>query len=198
MSKFVEQRACIKSIWLRDLVINNRRLTIRDLSESVGISKGSVNTILKDVLGLKWVKSRLVPKCLNLFEKQNRVEVCKSMLADYAVKMKSIITGDETWIYVFDPETTDQSSEYRSPNEPSPKKSRQSRSKIKVMLTVFFDYRGVVHQEFLPKGQTVNKEYYLSVMRRLRNSIRRKRPDLWKNNSWFLHHDNAPSHTAII
>jgi len=45
------------------------------------------------------------------------------------------------------------------------------------MLTVFFDYRGVVHYEFLPTGQTVNKEYYLSVMRRLRDAIRHKRPD---------------------
>ena len=32
--------------------------------------------------------------------------------------------------------------------------------------------------EFLPEGQTVNKEYYLSVMKRLREQIRRKRADL--------------------
>ena len=66
------------------------------------------------------------------------------------------------------------------------------------MLTVFFDYRGVVHYEFLPPGQTVNKEYYLSIMRRLREAIRLKRPDLWKDNSWFLQHNNAPSHTALV
>ena len=53
------------------------------------------------------------------------------------------------------------------------------------MLTVFFYYRGVVHSEFLPEGQTVNKEYYLSVMKRLREKIRRKRADLWKENSWI-------------
>ena len=61
--------------------------------------------------------------------------------------------------------------------------SRQSRSKIKVMLRVFFDYRGVLHYEFLPPGRTVDEEYYLSVMRRLREAIRLKRPDLWKGNS---------------
>ena len=66
------------------------------------------------------------------------------------------------------------------------------------MLTVFMDYRGVVHHEFLPEGQTANKEYYLGVMRRLREAIRQKRPDLWANNSWILHHDNAPSHNAIV
>jgi len=66
------------------------------------------------------------------------------------------------------------------------------------MLTVFFDYRGVVHYEFLVPSQTVNKEYYLSVMQRLREAIRKKRSELWADNSWFLHHDNASSHTALI
>ena len=62
----------------------------------------------------------------------------------------------------------------------------------------FFDFRGVVHYEFLPPLQAVNKEYYLSVMRRLRETICLKRPELWANNSWFLHHDSAPSHTALV
>jgi len=44
------------------------------------------------------------------------------------------------------------------------KKSRQVRSHVKVMLTVFFDSEDVVHYEFLPQGRTVNKEYYLEVM----------------------------------
>jgi len=35
-------------------------------------------------------------------------------------------------------------------------------------------------------------------MRRLREAIRLNRPELWKDNFWFLHHDNAPSHTALV
>ncbi|CAI6376783.1 unnamed protein product [Macrosiphum euphorbiae] len=35
-------------------------------------------------------------------------------------------------------------------------------------------------------------------MRRLREAIRKKRPDLWKNNSWLLHHDNAPAHSSLL
>jgi len=42
-----------------------------------------------------------------------------------------------------------------------------------------------VHSKFLPTGLTVNKEYYLSVMRRLREAIRLKRPELLANNFWF-------------
>jgi len=66
------------------------------------------------------------------------------------------------------------------------------------MLTVFFDYRGEMHYEFLVPGQTVNKEYYLSVMQCLHEAIRKKRPELWAGNFWFLHHYNAPSHSTLI
>ena len=38
-------------------------------------------------------------------------------------------------------------------------------SKIKTMLTVFFDWEGVVHHEYFPPGQTINKEYFLNVLR---------------------------------
>jgi len=42
------------------------------------------------------------------------------------------------------------------------------------MLIVFFDIRGMVHHEFVPKGQIVNAEFYCNVLRRLREDIRRK------------------------
>jgi len=57
--------------------------------------------------------------------------------------------------------------------------------------------RGVVHSEFVPSGQTVNQAFYLEVLKRLRNSLRQKRPDLWQAGEWFFHHDNAPVHTTL-
>ena len=39
------------------------------------------------------------------------------------------------------------------------------------------------------EGQTVNKEYYLAVLKRLHEKIRQKRPNLGKNNAWILHDD---------
>ncbi|UYV77765.1 CLCN3 [Cordylochernes scorpioides] len=112
--------------------------------------------------------------------------------------LQRVITGDEAWVYGYDVETKAQSSQWKLPHEPRPKKARQVRSNVKVLLTVFFDCRGVVHHEFLPQGRTVNKEYYLQVMRNLREAIRQKRPDLWKNKNWLLHHDNAPAHTSLL
>jgi len=37
----------------------------------------------------------------------------------------------------------------------------------------------------------------LEVLERLREKVRRKRPELFAHNSWILHHDNAPAQTAL-
>jgi transposase len=37
----------------------------------------------------------------------------------------------------------------------------------------------------------------LEVPKRLREKVRRKQPEIFANNSWILHHDNAPAHTAL-
>jgi hypothetical protein len=53
------------------------------------------------------------------------------------------------------------------------------------MLTVFFDCKGIIHHEFLLHGQMVNKEYYLMVLKRLREAMKRKRSDLWRGKNGF-------------
>ena len=40
----------------------------------------------------------------------------------------------------------------------------------------------------------VNKQLYQELLARLRYAVRRKRPELWENQTWMLHHDNAPAH----
>ncbi|CAH2100923.1 unnamed protein product [Euphydryas editha] len=48
----------------------------------------------------------------------HRVDVYETILSDYQDVMKRIITGDESWIYAYDPETDNQSVEYRAKGEP--------------------------------------------------------------------------------
>ncbi|UYV73777.1 SLC4A7 [Cordylochernes scorpioides] len=83
-----------------------------------------------------------------------------------------------------------QSAEWRGQDEPRPKKSRILKSRNKVLLVAFLDNKGIVHHEYLPAGQTVIKEMYLSILRRLREAIRKKRPEKWTNdiapNDFFL------------
>ena len=90
--------------------------------------------------------------------------------------MGQIITGDETWVYGYDPETELQSSQWKSADSPMPKKARQVLSKVKFLLIVFFDMEGIVHYEYVSQGQSVNQQFYLQVLKRLRLAVSRKRP----------------------
>ena len=45
---------------------------------------------------------------------------------------------------------------------------------------------------------TVNKEFYLNVLKRLREAVRRERVEAWTKNTWMLHHDNAPAHGSLF
>ncbi|UYV82536.1 hypothetical protein LAZ67_21002715 [Cordylochernes scorpioides] len=181
---------------VKKMILANRRITVREVAEDLNISIGSCHSIFINDLGMRRVAAKFVPKLLNCDQKQHRMDIANEMLdsvRDDPNLLQRVITGDEAWVYGYDVETKAQSSQWKLPHEPRPKKARQVRSNVKVLLTVFFDCRGVAHHEFLPQGRTVNKEYYLQVMRNLREAIRQKRSDLWKNKNWLLHHNNAPA-----
>ncbi|UYV80208.1 hypothetical protein LAZ67_18002015 [Cordylochernes scorpioides] len=183
-----------------ELVREDRRITVREVAEEAGISFGSTQSIMKDILGVRRLNAVLVPKDLTFDQKNVRKETASLNLeatTDDPELLKRVITGDETWICGFDSETTQQASEGRFKNEARPKKARKAPSKVMVMLTVFFDYQGIVHHEFQQEGSTITADSYLEVLRRLREAIRQKRPELWRSKSWILHHDNAPAHTAL-
>ena len=114
------------------------------------------------------------------------------------ISSKKVITGDESWVYGYDPETKAQSSQWKSPESPRPKKARQSRSNVKVILTLLSEHEGVVHHEYAPPGQTITKDYYIEVFRRLRDAVRRKRQQLWASGDWLLHHENAPAYSSAL
>jgi len=66
------------------------------------------------------------------------------------------------------------------------------------MLLAFFDSEGIVHHDYASDGQTINKEFYVEVVRRLCESARRKRPEKWRDVDLILHHDNASAHTSHL
>ena len=66
-----------------------------------------------------------------------------------------------------------------------------------VNVDFFFDHKGIVHKEIVTPGQTVNAAFYVEVLKRLRENVRRKRPDQWRN-TWMLYRDNAPAHATLL
>jgi len=88
--------------------------------------------------------------------------------------VRNNVTSDEAWVYGYDPETKQQSSQWKGPTSPRPKKGRQVRSKAKTTLLAFFESEGIVHHEYAPDVQKISKEFYVEVLRRLYESVRRK------------------------
>jgi hypothetical protein len=111
--------------------------------------------------------------------------------SDDATFLSKVITGDESWIYGYDPETKQQSSQWKRPNSPRLKKARQVKSKVKSFSSF---WRQADCSQYVLAGQTVNSAYYCDVLWRLRENMQRLRPKLWWQNNWLLHHDSAPSH----
>ena len=136
------------------MILNNRRITIREVVGDVGITCGSCQAIFMNFTGMKSVAAKIVLKLLNFKQKQRRMDIAQKMLTAFNDDPHNI-------------ETKAQLSQWKRPAQPRPKKAHQVRSNVKVSLTVFFDCNGLVHHEFLPQDRTVNKEYYLEVMRPL-------------------------------
>jgi len=101
---------------------------------------------------MKKLCAKFVPKNLTI-EQDNRKDACLHLLERIQRDRnfsKNVITGDETRIFEYDPETKRQSREWHTSASPLPKKAR-SKSKIKSMLICFFDSEGIVHTEFVPQ-----------------------------------------------
>ena len=66
------------------------------------------------------------------------------------------------------------------------------------MFIAFFDSKGITHREFVSTGEKITGAYYLEVLKRLIARIRCIRTEYCDPDTWFLLHDNAPSHTSLI
>jgi len=185
---------------LRALVVADRRMTIRMLADELNIDKESIRQMLHEELGMRKLCAKMIPKLLTWVQKEHRLNVCKDLLerteTDGTAWMSRIITGDESWVFEYDPETKRQSQQWVEEGGTRPVKARMSKSKVKSLLLAFFDINGLVHHEYLPAGQTVTGSFYIEVLERLRQRVFRVRPDLGKN-GWVLHHDNAPAHSCF-
>ena len=126
------------------MILDNRRITIKEVADDVGISFGSYQAIFTDVFGMKRSAAKIVSKLLN-FEQKQRQE----MLNDDPHLLKKIITGvvevkflfskignrgrnlrEDNKIFLmilygYDIETKAQSSQWKQPGEQRPKNSQQ-------------------------------------------------------------------------
>ncbi|GFX77324.1 protein GVQW3 [Trichonephila clavipes] len=156
---------------VREVLRTDRRLSIQQIADTLHMSTFAVHRIMTEDLQMRKVCAKLVPKVLTQDQKELSILRCQELLdliqnePDF---LNSVVTGDESWMFEYDPESKRQSCEWHTKSSPRHKKARMSKSCIETMIIVFFDIRGIVHCKFVPQAQTVNSAFYLEVLRRPR------------------------------
>jgi transposase len=65
---------------VRSLIMEDRQLTVREIANNIGISDGSVHTILTDDSGMRRVAAKFVPKLLYCEQKELRLDIAQDIL----------------------------------------------------------------------------------------------------------------------
>ena len=161
---------------VRDMVYSDRRIQVEEIAQALGISHGSVSTILHDRLGML-ANSPLGPQSYE--QMATRASVCSALLKRFRSKddfLLRLVTVDEIWVHYYESENKAQSCQWVGPGSPRPKKFKTQPSAGKVMATVFWDAKGVIMLGFLPKKSTIIGVYYANLLDQLRTAIREKTP----------------------
>ena len=141
---------------VREKVRNDRGLTVRMITDKLSMNSEKVWKIITKDLQMRNICAKMVTRLLNDRQKEHSVQVCPDILKRLENEpelLSKVVTGDESWIFEYDPLTKRQSPKWKSALSPRPKKARLFKSKIKVMLIVFFDVHGIIYLEFLPQAK---------------------------------------------
>ena len=182
------------------MVLADRKLKLHEIADTLKISEGSVFTILHEHLSMRKLCSKWVPRLLTVDQKQQRVDDSECCLELFQRNKKDFfmryVTMDETWIHHYAPESNRQSAEWTAKGENRPKRPKTQMSAGKVLASVFWDTHGILFIDYLEKGRTINSEYYMALLVRLKEEIAKKRPQMKKKKVLF-HQDNAPCHKSL-
>lgn len=179
---------------VKRLVTADKRLNVRALAVQTNLSKSTVHTILRKDLHLVRKTAKFVPHLLSPANLRQRLEACVALLRllhRFPTFLTRVVTMDETWLYLYDPEQRNQSSQWLGRDDPPPQIVRREISVGKTLLISFFDSKGIIHREYL-HNRTVNSLVFVQILGRLYTAMRTKRP----RQRFYLHMDNASAHTA--
>lgn len=185
---------------IHKMILNDRKIKLMEIAEALKISKERVGHIIHQHLGMRKLCAKWVPRELTMDQKQQRIddsEECLQLLTRNKPEfLRRYVTMDETWIHHYTPESNRQSAEWTATGEPTPKRGKTQQSAGKVMASVFWDAHGIIFIDYLEKGKTINSDYYIALLERLKVEIAKKRPHMKKKKVLF-HQDNAPCHKSL-
>ena len=147
------------------LIWENRRIIVKELALILDVSVGSLGTFVKTHVHYRKVGSHAH---LSMQNKMVRMQMASQLLGQFEEEceqfLKSIGTTDKTWVHYFIPESQQSTKERHHRDSPKPKKPRTTISAGKVMATIFWDWKGVTHLDFLQERRANNAEYYSNIL----------------------------------
>ncbi|GBP77052.1 Histone-lysine N-methyltransferase SETMAR [Eumeta japonica] len=184
---------------IEKLVLADRRIKLWQIAEELQISKERVGEIIHEHTNMRKISARWIPKMLTPFDKQRRLQTSKDFLELVGDNIDEIcdriVTVDETWVRQYDPESKQESMQWTKKGERPPKKFKVQKSASKLMATIFWDSEGVLLIDYLPKGTTMNGQYYANLLAQAREAVVQKQRGKLSRGVLFLQ-DNASVHTA--
>ena len=174
--------------------------TMQEIEELSVIHSSSVLKILRERLGLRKICKRWVPHLLSDERKQSRVRLASQVIEKYYKcdprRLEEIVTGDETWIYYFQPDSKAKNKVWVSSEGDRPVIARRCKTSNLMLYAIFFDSKGPVLQIPVPKGSSVTGKFYReSVLTQLVDFYQKRRPRTSVRGIKLLH-DNAPAHKS--
>ena len=187
---------------VKALIDEDGRYSVEDIAKSIGISEGSVHEILTKTLGLRKICARWVPHLLTDEQKQERLKCSKNLLKQFRNcdnrKFSDMLTGDETWVYMFEPQRRADNKQWRSKTQKRPVVCKRQKSAKKVLYTIFFNSCGPVVQIPSETGKSITGKFYKDVvLKKVKKFYKKKRPSVGLKGT-FLLHDNAPAHKCKV
>jgi len=185
---------------IHERILEDCLISGKSIAEQLGISPERVGSIIHEHLDMWKPFARWVSKCLNADQKRQRCQSSEQIVLFFRQDpndfLSRLVTMEETWLYHYDPETKQQSMEWRHSGSPRPKKFRVQKPAGKVLASIFWDQDSILLTDYLPKGQTINAEYYSSLLVQLKDISKEKRRGKVTKAVLFLHY-NAPAYRAL-
>ena len=120
------------------MILSNRRITIGEVADDVGISFGSRKAIFTDILGMKRATANIVKKIATFWAKTTSQGHRLGDVEDVQRRFMFAQKGNNWWRIIGVWLWHWKQSLWKRSEEPRPKKAHQVRSNVKVLLTVFF------------------------------------------------------------
>ena len=132
------------------MVKQDAPLSVKDIASCTGISEGSVQTILKKHWDLRKVCSRWVPHLLTEEQKIQRLRCARELLKTYkgcnSWVISNLLTGDETWVHMFEPQRRADNNQWKRKDQKHPYIAKGTVSSKKMLYTIFFNSSGPLVQ----------------------------------------------------